>query len=464
MRKLRFFGLPAIVLALSLAFTGCGDGAGNGGGDGDGSVSVTGVTLNKATTSIAVGANETLTATVAPANATNQAVTWSSSDTSKATVVGGVVTAVATGTATITITTTDGSHTAACVVTVTSAVPVTGVTLNKATASIAVGANETLTATVAPANATNQAVTWSSDATAIATVADGVVTAVVAGTATITVTTTDGSHTAACVVTVTPGGGGTDLKTKFSVSTASDTFTALHNLIQTDGNWADQIALGDYIDLPSLTIAGSGMITDLRLIVVGKNSFKRNSTGAGSVTANNPGAPDHVVFQFQNIPVTHNMNGTNTNVGGYAGSAMKTYLTGDFLTGLKTATGLTSTELWAPSRRVWNGFLSGESGSSSTNTTVNTITDALWLPTEWEMFGFRTDSSPDEVNAGQARLEYYASPSARKKYNNSISVWYWSASPQHSSAAGFAGIHSYGNPNSYYAEAVGGCAPAFCVQ
>ena len=84
-------------------------------------VAVTGVTLNKSTTSIAVSANETLVATVAPANATNKAVTWSSSDTEKATVdSNGKVVGVAAGSATITVTTTDGSFTDTCTVTVTS--------------------------------------------------------------------------------------------------------------------------------------------------------------------------------------------------------------------------------------------------------------------------------------------------------------------------------------------------------
>lgn len=82
-------------------------------------VAVTGVTLNKSTTNLAVAANETLVATVAPANATNKAVTWSTSDATKATVDStGKVVGVAAGTATITVTTADGAKTATCVVTV----------------------------------------------------------------------------------------------------------------------------------------------------------------------------------------------------------------------------------------------------------------------------------------------------------------------------------------------------------
>lgn len=85
-------------------------------------VSVTGVSLNKASTSIEVGGSEVLSATVSPSNATNQAVSWTSSNTNVATVSSsGRVAAVAEGNATITVTTSDGGYTATCAVTVTAA-------------------------------------------------------------------------------------------------------------------------------------------------------------------------------------------------------------------------------------------------------------------------------------------------------------------------------------------------------
>ena len=85
-----------------------------------GTPEATGVTLNKTTTSIKVGATETLTATVAPVGA-SQVVTWSSSDDAKATVnASGKVTAIAQGTATITATTANNKI-ASCAVTVTTA-------------------------------------------------------------------------------------------------------------------------------------------------------------------------------------------------------------------------------------------------------------------------------------------------------------------------------------------------------
>ena len=90
-------------------------------------------------------------------------------------------------------------------------VNVTGVTLDPTSATLTVGGTETLTATVAPEDATNKSVTWASDNTDVATVDEsGLVTAVAAGTATITATATNGTddtnddETATCAVTVNP--------------------------------------------------------------------------------------------------------------------------------------------------------------------------------------------------------------------------------------------------------------------
>jgi subtilisin family serine protease len=83
-------------------------------------------------------------------------------------------------------------------------IPVSGVTLNEASKSLVAGTSFTLAATVSPFNATDKTVTWSSSNAAVATVStSGKVTAVNAGSATITVTTKDGAKWATCAVTVT---------------------------------------------------------------------------------------------------------------------------------------------------------------------------------------------------------------------------------------------------------------------
>ena len=180
-----------------------------GGGGITPTVPVTGVTLDQATLSLTEGSTVTLVATVAPDDATDKSVTWASDDETIATVDNeGKVTAVAAGTATITVTTVDGAKTATCAVTVTAGggatVAVTGVMLDQTTLELLGGSMAPLVATVQPADATNKDVTWSSDDEAVATVDNaGIVTALAAGTATITATTVDGAKTATCAVTIT---------------------------------------------------------------------------------------------------------------------------------------------------------------------------------------------------------------------------------------------------------------------
>ena len=83
-------------------------------------------------------------------------------------------------------------------------ISVSSVSLDPASCSLIVGETKSLTATISPSNATNKNVSWSTNNSSVATVENGIVTAVGEGTCKITVTTEDGSKTAECAVTVTP--------------------------------------------------------------------------------------------------------------------------------------------------------------------------------------------------------------------------------------------------------------------
>ena len=181
-------------------------------------IPVTSVTLAPETLSIEEGKTAELTATISPANASDQQFSWDVKDTEIASVYGytsetKTVTALKEGQTQITVTV-DG-QTASCTVTVTPrTISVESITLNKTQLSLVKGATETLTATVLPTTATDKTVIWESSDTAVATVKDGIVTAVAAGNATITAKA--GEKTATCAVTVTnpsnsgssSGGGG----------------------------------------------------------------------------------------------------------------------------------------------------------------------------------------------------------------------------------------------------------------
>ena len=161
---------------------------------------VNSISLNKETTELWVNETEKLTVTYDPQDATTQSVTWSSSDNSVATVApDGTITAVGKGTATITAKTSNGKEDK-CEVIVKQ--PVTGITLNRKTLELEKGATEKLTATVLPGNADgDKTVTWLSSNNDVATVENGVVTAIGKGSATITARTANGIE-ATCAVTV----------------------------------------------------------------------------------------------------------------------------------------------------------------------------------------------------------------------------------------------------------------------
>lgn len=162
-------------------------------------IPVTEISLDKDKLEMTEGDTETLTATVKPDDATDKTVTWSSSDENIATVVDGKVTAVKEGT--VTIAAKAGDKTATCAVVVNKKViPVTKVTLDRTSLSLAPGETAELKATVEPDDATDKTVTWTSSDEAIATVVDGVVTAVTEGD--VVITATAGDESATCDVTV----------------------------------------------------------------------------------------------------------------------------------------------------------------------------------------------------------------------------------------------------------------------
>ena len=159
------------------------------------------VTLGNSEIQLEMGQQLTLTADVLPAGATPSTVYWSSTNTAVATVsAGGTVTAVSQGECYIRATCVDKQG--LCRVTVTP-VRVT-VTLDKQEARLLPNHTLTLTATTSPASS-DLAVTTSDPAVAIPRLVNGtiMVVGVGEGTATITVSTSDGCcNPAQCQVTV----------------------------------------------------------------------------------------------------------------------------------------------------------------------------------------------------------------------------------------------------------------------
>ena len=179
------------------------------------------LTLDRTSLSLYEGDNAQLTASYSM-EVSNPLLRWSSSDEAVATVEEGRVYAQRRGNAVITVVSANGVYAAECTVSVRSIpdptptpdpdptptpdpdpVYVTSVELDQSELALTLGDRYTLKATVYPSHADNKAITWRSSDEAVATVEGGTVKAVGAGTATITVRTEDGGHTATCVVTVT---------------------------------------------------------------------------------------------------------------------------------------------------------------------------------------------------------------------------------------------------------------------
>lgn len=178
-----------------------------------------GLKLNKTKAQINKGETLTLTASVNGTAINSSDVTWKSSDTSIVTVVSGTVTAIESGTATVTASY-DG-HDAVCTIVVVN--PLRAITLDKDSLTLRRPdtivqdtahlsqeerssniSSATLHVFFEPEDTTSdKTIVWSSSNKKVATVTDGIVTAVGAGEATITAKASKaGNKTAQCKVTV----------------------------------------------------------------------------------------------------------------------------------------------------------------------------------------------------------------------------------------------------------------------
>ncbi len=172
-------------------------------------VKVTNVSVDRRYLTLEEGENYTLTATVSPADATNKTVNYSSSDSRVATVdANGNITAVKAGSAYIYAKSVDGPYAYSYVTVKEKAAPqppaevkVTNITLDTRYLRLDAGKKYELNYTVYPYNATDKTLTWTSSNENVATVENGVITAIGRGSAYITATSSNGVQTS-CYVDV----------------------------------------------------------------------------------------------------------------------------------------------------------------------------------------------------------------------------------------------------------------------
>jgi len=177
-------------------------------------VTLTSIAVTPATASLAAGARETLNVAANYSDGSQKSLStglvFTSSNSAVATVTAaGVVTAVAPGSATITVTDTAANKTASATVTVPVPLTLTSISVAPATSSLVAGSTETLSVTANFSDGShvvlNSGLGFASSNAAVATVnGAGLVSAVAAGTATLTATDTANGLTATAQLTVTP--------------------------------------------------------------------------------------------------------------------------------------------------------------------------------------------------------------------------------------------------------------------
>ncbi|MFA6506334.1 MAG: Ig-like domain-containing protein [Treponemataceae bacterium] len=226
-----------------------------------------------------------------------------------------------------------------------STVSVSTVSLNKSATTLTVGGTDQLTATINPSDASDKSVTWSTGSAAVATVnASGLVTAIAAGTTTITVTTTDGGKTAACAVTVPePAIAPSNLSYSKTIGSYVVGTAITNNVPTVTGNataFTISPALPAGLTLNAATGVISGTPTAISSIVVytvtASNTYGTTTTQIGVAVYATAGAtvtgtvilPATVTNKFYSVIVDTDHDGDN---GGQTAVAFG-YVTGDSLT------------------------------------------------------------------------------------------------------------------------------------
>ena len=158
-----------------------------------------------------------------------------------------------------------------------------------------------------------------------------------------------------------------------------------------------------------------------------------------------------ITFGLKNLMAsTRAMNSSNTNSGGFTGSAMYSWLQNTLLTSLPS-------DLQAVLKSV-----NKKTSAGSQSSTINTNSMKLFLFSEIEIFGSTTYSKAGEGS----QYSYFATAANRIKYlsNGSGSAhWWWERSPCGSNSNGFCGVNGGGCAYFYSAASASGVCFGFCV-
>ena len=208
-----------------------------------------------------------------------------------------------------------------------------------------------------------------------------------------------------------------------------------------DNDWAAIIAACHSGSVPSSWVAGNSKTmtingTSYQVDIIGKNHDTYAAGGTAPLT-----------FGLHDCYAdTKATNSSNTNSGGWKNSAMRT-------THLPAILALMPTEVQNGIREV-----SKKASVGGASSTIETVSDKLFLLSEVEIFGSTNLSAAGEGT----QYDYYKAGNSKvKKRSGSVAYW-WERSPDTRTSTRFCLVSSYGNADIYYASDAAGVAFSFC--
>ncbi|MBQ6497352.1 MAG: hypothetical protein IJI58_01395, partial [Bacilli bacterium] len=166
--------------------------------------------------------------------------------------------------------------------------------------------------------------------------------------------------------------------------------------------------------------------------------------------------------EFADAITIHNMNSTNTNVGGWPASEMRTYVNSDIYNALPS--------------ELKNGIINTTVVSSHGNTsgeTNFTSTDKMYLLSTKEVWGKEGTTNVinyDTAEAETRQLDYYSSQNVTTssyaraiKQNNGSNSYWWLRSASSNSNSNFYRVSSNGDWGTNSSSGADGVSPAFRI-
>lgn len=208
-----------------------------------------------------------------------------------------------------------------------------------------------------------------------------------------------------------------------------------------DNDWASIIAACHSGSVPSTWVVGNSKTmtingTSYQVDIIGKNHDTYASGGRAPLT-----------FQLHDCyGDTKAMNSSDTNSGGWKNSAMRT-------THLPAILALMPTEVQNGIREV-----SKKASVGGASSTIETVSDKLFLLSEVEIFGSTSYSAAGEGT----QYDYYKAGNSKVKNRNGSAATWWERSPCASNSTRFCLVYSDGGAGDGRASIARGVAFGFC--